>query len=67
MSKPEVLELYEATRRQCFAAAEDADKRPKLETLEEVIVPLAPFHPEAVMAEAVRADYVDKRLAVFGS
>ncbi len=67
MSKPEVLELYEATRRQCFAAAEDADKRPKLETLEEVIAPLAPFHPEAVMAEAVRADYADKRLAVFGS
>lgn len=67
MSKPEVLELYEATRRQCFAAAEDADKRPKLETLEEVIAPLAPFHPEAVMAEAVRADYADKRLAVFGT
>jgi 2-oxoisovalerate dehydrogenase E1 component len=67
MSKPEVLELYEATRRQCFAAAEDADKRPKLETLEEVIAPLAPFHPEAVMAEAVRADYADKRLVVFGT
>jgi 2-oxoisovalerate dehydrogenase E1 component len=67
MSKSEVLELYEATRRQCFAAAEEADKRPKLETLEEVIAPLAPFHPEAVMAEATRADYAEKRLAVFGS
>lgn len=67
MSKSEVLELYEATRRHCFAAAEEADKRPKLETLEEVIAPLAPFHPEAVMAEAVRADYAEKRLAVFGS
>ncbi len=67
MSKSEVLELYEATRRQCFAAAEEADKRPKLETLEEVIAPLAPFHPEAVMAEAMRADYTEKRLAVFGS
>ncbi|MFZ9310782.1 MAG: thiamine pyrophosphate-dependent enzyme [Arenimonas sp.] len=67
MSKSEVLELYEATRRQCFAAAEEADKRPKLETLEEVIAPLAPYHPAAVMAEAVRADYAEKRLAVFGS
>ena len=67
MSKSEVLELYEATRRQCFAAADEADKRPKLETLEEVIAPLAPLHPAAVMAEAVRADYAEKRLAVFGS
>lgn len=67
MSKSEVLELYEVTRRQCFAAANEADKRPKLETLEEVIAPLAPFHPEAVMAEASRADYSEKRLAVFGS
>jgi 2-oxoisovalerate dehydrogenase E1 component len=67
MSKAEVLELYEVTRRQCFAAANEADKRPKLETLEEVIAPLAPFHPEAVMAEASRADYSEKRLAVFGS
>jgi 2-oxoisovalerate dehydrogenase E1 component len=67
MSKSEVLELYEVTRGQCFAAANEADKRPKLETLEEVIAPLAPFHPEAVMAEASRADYSEKRLAVFGS
>jgi 2-oxoisovalerate dehydrogenase E1 component len=67
MSKSEVLELYEATRRQCFAAAAEADKRPKLETLEEVIAPLAPYTPEAVRMEAARADYAGRRLSVFGS
>jgi 2-oxoisovalerate dehydrogenase E1 component len=67
MDKAAVLALYEATRKRCFAAAEEADRRPKLETLEEVIAPLAPFHPQAVMAEATRADYRDKRLAVFGT
>ncbi|MCC6757197.1 MAG: MFS transporter [Arenimonas sp.] len=67
MSKQAVLDLYEATRAKCFAAAEDADRRPKLETLEEVIAPLAPYTPDAVRAEARRADYAERRLAVFGS
>ncbi|MFM6989557.1 MAG: thiamine pyrophosphate-dependent enzyme [Arenimonas sp.] len=67
MSKQDVLDLYEATRAKCFAAAEDADRRPKLETLEEVIAPLAPYTPDAVRAEARRADYAERRLAVFGS
>ncbi len=66
LNKQDILNLYEATRAKCFAAAADADSRPKLETLEEVIKPLAPFTPEAVMAEAVRADYQEKRVAVFG-
>jgi 2-oxoisovalerate dehydrogenase E1 component len=29
--------------------------------------PLAPYTPKAVMAEAGRADYCEKRLAVFGA
>ncbi|RNF83182.1 thiamine pyrophosphate-dependent enzyme [Montanilutibacter psychrotolerans] len=67
MSKDEVLALYEATRAKCFAAAEEADRRPKLDRLDDVIAPLAPYSPEAVQREAVRADYDDKRLQVFGS
>lgn len=67
MGKQELLDLYEATRSRCFAAAEEADKRPKLETLEEVIAPLAPYSPEAVMAEATRVDFAEKRLSVFGA
>ncbi len=66
MSKDEILGLYEATRAKCFAAAEDADKRPRLSTLEDVMRPLAPYTPDKVKAEAERFDYADKRLAIFG-
>ncbi|MGV8940146.1 MAG: thiamine pyrophosphate-dependent enzyme [Lysobacter sp.] len=66
MSKDEVLALYESTRQRCFAAAEEADRRPKLETLTEVLAPLAPYSPEQVMAEATRADFGPRRLEVFG-
>lgn len=66
MSREEILELYEATRKRCFAAAEEADRRPKLTTLEEVVAPLAPYTPEAVNAEATRADYAERRVQAFG-
>ncbi|HXD38521.1 MAG TPA: thiamine pyrophosphate-dependent enzyme [Rhodanobacter sp.] len=65
-SKDDVLNLYEATRKRCFAAAEDADSRHRLTSLEDVMKPLAPYTPAAVKAEATRADYAEKRLAVFG-
>lgn len=67
MSKDAILELYEATRRRCFTAAEDADRRPRLQSLEAVVAPLAPHTPAAVEVEARRADYVERRLAAFGS
>lgn len=61
-----VLERYEAIRARCFAAAAEADRRPKITSLAEVMRPLAPYSPEAVRAEARRADYGARRLAVFG-
>jgi 2-oxoisovalerate dehydrogenase E1 component len=64
--KDTLLELYEVLRKRCFAAAEAADKRPRLTTLAGVMKPLAPYTPKAVKAEAERADYAEKRLAVFG-
>jgi 2-oxoisovalerate dehydrogenase E1 component len=67
MSKDEVLALYEATRQKCFAAAEEADRRPKLDNLADVVAPLAPYTPEKVEAEAKRADYAERRVAAFGS
>lgn len=67
MSKDEVLDLYEQTRKKCFAAAAEADRRPKLDNLADVIAPLAPYTPAKVAAEAKRADYVSRRLEVFGS
>ncbi|MGY3265047.1 thiamine pyrophosphate-dependent enzyme [Lysobacter sp. HA35] len=66
MSKDEVSALYEATRKKCFAAAEEADRRPKIERLEDVIKPLAPYTPDAVKAEAERAPDAQRRLDVFG-
>ena len=67
MSKDEILALYEDTRRKCFAAAEDADRRARLTSLQDVMAPLAPYTPAAVQAEATRADYQDRRVAAFGS
>jgi 2-oxoisovalerate dehydrogenase E1 component len=66
MSKDELLALYEDTRRRCFAAAEEADRRPRLTMLEEVMAPLAPYSPAEVRVEATRADYAERRIAAFG-
>lgn len=66
-TKTSLLVAYEAMRLRCFAAAEEADRRPKIETLAQVMAPLAPYTPAAVKAEAERSDYVDARLAAFGS
>ncbi|TWI04509.1 2-oxoisovalerate dehydrogenase E1 component [Luteimonas cucumeris] len=66
MSKDDILALYETTRQKCFAAAEEADSRPRLSTLADVMAPLAPYSPDKVQAEATRADYSDRRAAVFG-
>lgn len=67
MSKQEILDLYESTRAKCFAAAEDADRRPRIETLEHVMQPLAPYTPDKVAAEARRPPLPDARIKAFGS
>ncbi|QNK00758.1 thiamine pyrophosphate-dependent enzyme [Dyella telluris] len=66
-TRESLLALYEATRKRCFEAAEDADRRPRLSSLEQVMKPLAPYTPSAVKAEAERSDYQERRLAAFGS
>ena len=66
-SKEQLLAAYEAMRERCFAAAEAADARPRLTTLQGVMKPLAPYTPSAVKTEAARADYADRRLSVFGA
>lgn len=65
-SKEELLALYEGIRKRCFAAAEEADRRPKIETLEHVMAPLAPYTPKEVAKEAARPAPRDKRVAAFG-
>ena len=66
LTAEQLLARYEAIRLRCFAAAEDADRRPKLERLDEVIAPLAPYTPDKVRAEAERADFDTRRVAAFG-
>jgi 2-oxoisovalerate dehydrogenase E1 component len=65
-TKDSLLAKYEEIRRKCFAAAEEADRRPKLTKLADVMAPLAPYTPGKVNVEAKRADYAEKRLAAFG-
>ncbi len=66
MSKDEIAALYEDTRKKCFAAAEDADRRPRLSSLEDVMKPLAPYTPKAVQAEATRVAAPEARAKAFG-
>ncbi len=65
-TKDQLLDLYEATRRRCFEAAEEADRRPRLASLAEVMAPLAPHTPGAVAAEAARPAPEDARIAAYG-
>ena len=66
LTPDELIALYESIRKKCFTAAEAADQSPKLTTLAAVMAPLAPYTPDAVKAESVRADYQDKRVALWG-
>jgi 2-oxoisovalerate dehydrogenase E1 component len=63
----ELIAQYEAIRARCFAAAEAADRTPKLTDLADVIAPLAPYTPDAVMAEATRAPSREERSSIFGA
>jgi len=65
---PEMLrDLVRETRERVLAVAEEATRRPRLQTTEEVVAPMAPDHPERV---AVRASIPlaspDERTASFG-
>lgn len=66
MTAAQVLDLYERVRARCFAAAAEADRRPKLTDLAEVVAPLAPYSPAAVKAEATRTAADEARVAAFG-
>ncbi len=66
LSPEGVLALYERIRARCFEAAEEADRRPRLTSLQDVVAPLAPYSPKAVHAEATRAIEPALRAAAFG-
>ncbi len=62
----ELLAMYEATRVRVRAVAEQAVRRPKLTSVAQIVAPLAPYHPEAVMREATRLAPHEARVAAFG-
>jgi 2-oxoisovalerate dehydrogenase E1 component len=63
----QLLAKYESIRRDCFAAADRADKTSKITSLAEVIRPLAPYSPEKVKTEASRSDYQAQREQLWGA
>jgi 2-oxoisovalerate dehydrogenase E1 component len=65
-TKDDLLNLYNATRHRCFEAADEADRRPRIASLAEVMAPLAPYTPEAVRTEAQRLGDAAERERVFG-
>jgi len=66
LNQHDLLDLYERIRTRCFAAAAEANRRPKLTTLEAVIAPLAPYSPASVQIEATRPAAADVRANIFG-
>lgn len=65
-SPQELLTVYEQARSRVQDAAKRAAKVPKLETAEQVMAPLAPYHPDKVNQEATRSASRNARIAAFG-
>lgn len=67
MTPDEVLSLYEEIRERVLALAEEATRRPRLTSADEIIAPLAPLDHAAIAAEATRpSGDDDARRAFFG-
>ncbi len=67
MTPDEIIDMYHAMHERCMQSARAADKRPRLENLDQVIEPLAPYDETAVNNEASRRVEQTQRLELFGS
>ena len=64
----ELRDLVRETRERMQAVAEEAARRPRLQTTEEVTAPLAPYHPERTRERAVTPlATAEARTASFGA
>jgi 2-oxoisovalerate dehydrogenase E1 component len=64
----ELRDLVRETRDRVLAVAEEAARRPRLQTTEEVTAPMAPYHPESVRDRArVPLATGEERAESFGS
>jgi 2-oxoisovalerate dehydrogenase E1 component len=61
LTPEQVLALYEETRTRVHALGQEAVRRPKLTSAEEIVAPLAPYDPAQVMEEAQRKPDLDAR------
>ncbi|MBI3817808.1 MAG: MFS transporter [Planctomycetes bacterium] len=66
MTAAEAEGCFDGIRDEVRAAAENCSKKVKLTTLEAVVAPLAPRHPDRVAAEASRAASAGERETIFG-
>src|SRR5262249_55085473 len=66
VTAPQLLELYESIRRRVRAVAEEAVRRPKQSSIEQITAPLAPYHADAVNVEAKRPAPAAARIEAFG-
>ncbi|WP_312253406.1 thiamine pyrophosphate-dependent enzyme [Stenotrophomonas sp.] len=66
MTAAQIEQAYEDLRARCLTAAHQADARPKLQSLDEVLAPLAPYSPAAVQAEAERVLAPALRESMYG-
>ncbi|MCH7526334.1 MAG: MFS transporter [Planctomycetes bacterium] len=62
----ELGDRYEAIRRHVREEADAALTRPRLESAQQVMAPLAPYHPGQVWAEAARVVATERRERGFG-
>ena len=65
-SRQQVLELYRETRARVAALGREVVTRPRIESAEEVMAPLAPRDPDAIAAEATRPPEAEARAAFWG-
>jgi 2-oxoisovalerate dehydrogenase E1 component len=66
MSGADLAAMYEGIRKRVRAEADKATTTRKLESAEQIIAPLGPFHADRVAADAMTSADEERRIAVFG-
>jgi len=67
MTPKDILDLYERMNTRCMDSAYKADTQKRIETIDEVVEPLAPYSPIDVENQATKTTNQDKRINLFGN
>ena len=65
MTPEDILRLYEETRLRIRRLGQEAITRPKIQSAEEVMEPLAPYNPKEVEQENLKVPSQEERIAFF--